>query len=83
MGILKVYWRPGCSFCANLSRHLKKADIQAEYINIWEDTEALQFVLDLKESFVYLCSPLNIFVILLILQQKFHIKTLLSLKQPT
>ncbi len=44
MGILKVYWRPGCSFCANLSRHLKKADIKAEYINIWEDTEALQFV---------------------------------------
>lgn len=41
---LTVFWRPGCGFCAMLERGLKSAGVTYERRNIWEDTEAADFV---------------------------------------
>lgn len=35
-----VYWRPGCGFCASLRRDLVRRQIQATWVNIWDDEEA-------------------------------------------
>lgn len=37
---VQFYWRPGCPFCARLSRGLRKSGIEFESVNIWEDPDA-------------------------------------------
>ena len=39
-----VFWRPGCGFCVMLERGLRKADVDYERRNIWEDPEAAELV---------------------------------------
>jgi len=39
-----VYWRPGCSFCARLRRRLGTDSQKAIWVNIWQDSEAADFV---------------------------------------
>ena len=39
-----VFWRPGCGFCAMLERGLSNAGVEFERRNIWEDSEAAEFV---------------------------------------
>lgn len=43
---LEVYWRPGCVYCANLRRALKRHGAIAIWHNIWEDDGARMFVAD-------------------------------------
>jgi glutaredoxin-like protein len=42
--MITVYWRPGCGFCSRLRGALDDHDVQAEWINIWEDPEAAAYV---------------------------------------
>ncbi|GAC1308088.1 MAG: hypothetical protein NVSMB16_04340 [Acidimicrobiales bacterium] len=39
-----VYWRPGCGFCSSLRRDLSRRDIDATWVNIWEDDDARAYV---------------------------------------
>ena len=39
-----VFWRPGCGFCTMLERGLRKAGVEYERRNIWEDPKAAEFV---------------------------------------
>jgi mycoredoxin len=39
-GAVRVYWRPGCPYCAMLRLGLRGARVQAEWINIWDDQAA-------------------------------------------
>jgi glutaredoxin-like protein len=39
-GVVRVYWRPGCPFCARLRLGLRGARVRAEWVNIWEDQAA-------------------------------------------
>lgn len=39
-----MFWRPGCGFCAILERGLSNAGVEFERRNIWEDSEAAEFV---------------------------------------
>ena len=39
-----VYWRPGCGVCALLDRGLAAAGLDYERRNIWDDSEAAEFV---------------------------------------
>ncbi len=32
-----VYWRPGCSFCSSLLRHLEGRGVPHRRVNIWQD----------------------------------------------
>lgn len=41
---MTVYWRPGCGFCSSLRRDLARRDIDAAWIDIWEDDDARAFV---------------------------------------
>jgi mycoredoxin len=41
---ITFYWRPGCGFCAALSRRLDSAGIAYDRRNIWEDPEAAAWV---------------------------------------
>jgi mycoredoxin len=41
---VRVYWRPGCGFCASLLRALDRAGLSYERVNIWEDPDAAGFV---------------------------------------
>ncbi len=38
--VVHFYWRPGCGFCKRLDRHLEAHDLEIDYHNIWEDSEA-------------------------------------------
>src|SRR5260370_1317719 len=40
LGEVRVYWRPGCPFCAMLRLGLRSARIRADWVNIWEDRAA-------------------------------------------
>jgi mycoredoxin len=40
LGPVRVYWRPGCPYCAMLRLGLRKARVPAEWVNIWEDPAA-------------------------------------------
>lgn len=42
--VVRVYWRPGCGFCAGLFRALERRELQVERVNIWEDRDAAAFV---------------------------------------
>ncbi|MGH3184089.1 MAG: glutaredoxin domain-containing protein, partial [Streptosporangiaceae bacterium] len=35
--VVRVYWRPGCPFCAMLRLGLRSARVRAEWANIWDD----------------------------------------------
>lgn len=37
---VRVYWRPGCPYCAVLRLGLRAARVPAEWVNIWEDDGA-------------------------------------------
>ena len=39
-----VFWRPGCGYCNRLLRAFGRAEIAVELRNIWEDSEAREFV---------------------------------------
>jgi glutaredoxin len=39
-----VYWRPGCGFCARLSSVLEPVRDRAQWVNIWQDDAARDFV---------------------------------------
>jgi mycoredoxin len=39
-GVVRVYWRPGCPFCAMLRLGLRSARVRSEWVNIWEDGAA-------------------------------------------
>lgn len=39
-GAVRVYWRPGCPYCAMLRVGLRGARVPAEWVNIWEDRAA-------------------------------------------
>lgn len=41
---VRVYWRPGCGFCAGLLRALEREGLATERINIWDDEHAAEFV---------------------------------------
>lgn len=38
--IVRVYWRPGCGFCASLFRALESVDLPLELHNIWDEPDA-------------------------------------------
>ncbi len=46
-GALRVFWRPGCPYCAMLRLGLGRARVRAEWINIWEDPAAAARVRDI------------------------------------
>ena len=39
-GVVRVYWRPGCPYCAMLRLGLRSARGPAEWVNIWDDEGA-------------------------------------------
>jgi glutaredoxin-like protein len=39
-GAVRVYWRPGCPYCAMLRLGLRAARLPAEWVNIWADEAA-------------------------------------------
>jgi glutaredoxin-like protein len=39
-----VYWRPSCPFCMVLRRGLRKAGLEVEEVNIWDDPAAAAIV---------------------------------------
>jgi len=39
-GVVRVYWRPGCPFCARLRLGLRAARVRSEWVNIWDDRGA-------------------------------------------
>lgn len=41
---IDLYWRPGCGFCMNLERQLKKVDLPIRRHNIWDDEAAAEVV---------------------------------------
>lgn len=41
---IDLYWRPGCGFCMNLDRQLKKVDLPIRRHNIWDDDDAAYVV---------------------------------------
>lgn len=43
-GAITVYWRPGCGFCAALRARLRRARVDFDEVNIWEDPDAGAYV---------------------------------------
>ena len=41
---MRLYWRPGCPYCARLTARLRLARIPFDRVNIWEDGEAAAIV---------------------------------------
>jgi len=41
---ITVFWRPGCPYCWRLRTALKRAGVDVEEINIWEDPAGAEFV---------------------------------------
>ncbi len=39
-----LFWRPGCPYCWRLQTTLKRAGIDVNEINIWEDPDGAAFV---------------------------------------
>ncbi len=37
---IRVYWRPGCPYCAKLRLGLRVGRVSAEWVNIWADSSA-------------------------------------------
>ena len=49
-GLLIVYWRRMCGFCARLMGALDEAGIEVEYRDIWEDPGAAAFVRSVNDG---------------------------------
>ncbi|WP_374929898.1 glutaredoxin domain-containing protein [Kytococcus sedentarius] len=45
-----VYWRPGCTYCARLRRHLGSVGRRARWVNIWQDAGARAFVRSVNDG---------------------------------
>ncbi len=45
-----IYWRPGCPFCARLKSSLGSAGKHAQWVNIWQDKEAAEFVRSVNDG---------------------------------
>jgi mycoredoxin len=41
---MTLFWRPGCPYCWRLQTALKRAGVEVEEINIWEDPDGAAFV---------------------------------------
>lgn len=41
---ITVFWRPGCPYCARLRSRLKRAGIDVDEVNIWDDPGGAAFV---------------------------------------
>lgn len=41
---ITVYWRPACPFCMILRRGLRKAGVEVDEVNIWDDPAAAAIV---------------------------------------
>ncbi|CAN5458293.1 mycoredoxin [soil metagenome] len=41
---IRVYWRPGCPYCAPLLRRLRSRGVPFQDVNIWTDPDAAAFV---------------------------------------
>jgi mycoredoxin len=39
-----VFWRPGCPYCARLRSRLKRAGVDVDEVNIWDDPAGAAFV---------------------------------------
>jgi mycoredoxin len=39
-----VFWRPGCPYCWRLRSKLRRAGVQVDEVNIWEDPAGAAFV---------------------------------------
>lgn len=39
-----IYWRPGCSYCARLRVSLGRTGSRAEWVNVWRDAEASEYI---------------------------------------
>jgi mycoredoxin len=44
LGVVEVFWRPGCGFCAALRRDLKRRGIASSWHDIWSDESARAYV---------------------------------------
>ncbi|UQA91955.1 mycoredoxin [Streptomyces halobius] len=45
---VRVYWRPGCPYCAMLRHGLKRTGLPVEWHDIWEDGRAAAYVRSLN-----------------------------------
>lgn len=45
-----IYWRPGCTFCARLTRSLGPRRSEAIWVNIWQDADAATFVRSVNDG---------------------------------
>ena len=43
-GLVTVYWRPGCPYCALLRRALRRAGLETTEVNIWQEEAAADAV---------------------------------------
>jgi glutaredoxin-like protein len=41
---ITLYWRPGCPFCVQLRRGLRRAGVPTHDVDIWSDPQAAAFV---------------------------------------
>jgi glutaredoxin len=41
---ITVFWRPGCPYCWRLRTRLKRAGVNVNEVNIWENADAAAFV---------------------------------------
>jgi mycoredoxin len=47
---MRLYWRPGCPYCARLTVRLRLARIPFDKVNIWEDGEAAAIVRSVNDG---------------------------------
>lgn len=45
-----IYWRPGCTFCQNLSMRVRGRADRAAWVNIWKDPEARAYVRSVNDG---------------------------------
>lgn len=49
-GSVVIFWRPGCPFCERLDAGLGDDGDNAVWVNIWEDSEAEEFVKSVNQG---------------------------------
>lgn len=49
-GSVVIFWRPGCPFCERLDAGLGDDGDSAVWVNIWEDSEAEEFVKSVNQG---------------------------------
>lgn len=47
---VRIYWRPGCGYCARLRSVLGSAGERAIWLNIWADDSAAEFVRSVNDG---------------------------------